>query len=874
MLLPVALVLGIQPGPAALPERVAAVVLALPSADVRRLERYLDVRPGEPLCAEAVRRTVELLFATGEFEDVVAESRSHPQGIEVTFRPLSAPRLRGIRVDGDRVKGEAEVGRIARLRPGDLLTSSRLDDAARDVALALGADGYLEAQVSAAAPRVARGAEARFTIRAGPRSRVSRLAVAAPPSVAEVLRRAGRPRPGSVFLRREARSAAEKMRKQLVQQGFWRAVVEAQEQYDPVSARVELTFEAKPGPFIRLEFEGARPPSGLRREVERLLREGAVKPDVIEEAVDRLEAHYRVRGHREARVSHHVEDVPLAQHVVYVVDAGAVAHVASVRVLGAPEAPLPVLATREAEPLQERLLEEDARRLKRALEDDGYSAAAMDIEVPDGGGLLPVVFRVRPGPRTVIASFEVQSDAAAPEGALSRDLRERASLPYRARGLAQDRADLQALYRNAGYLQAVVTPEVRFSEDRSEAHVSLGVEAGPRTTVDAIVVAGLEDTREAVVRRELLVEEEEPLGLQRVLESRRRLAALGLFESVSISELEAGAEGRPSLVVQAREGPRTTIAYGLGYAERDLLRGSAEATRRNLFGMDRSLSIFARMSFRGSRLLASYREPYLFGRRQELFATAFREEEDRESFDFIRYGGLLQASHPLSRALRLIVRYSYQHTSTFNIEVPLDEVDRQFQDSTFSGPSLSVVNDTRDDALDPRAGHFVGADVQLSMKALGGDSFMKGFLQAAAYRRLRPGVVLALAGRLGLSRTFGVGEPFRLPLPDRFFAGGDYSLRGFRIDSVDPQGGNALLLGSSEVRVDASRRFSLAAFADVGNVYPLVPDISLSDLRYSAGFGVRYRSALGPLRVDWGFKLNRRPGESPSRLHVTVGHAF
>jgi outer membrane protein insertion porin family len=327
-------------------------------------------------------------------------------------------------------------------------------------------------------------------------------------------------------------------------------------------------------------------------------------------------------------------------------------------------------------------------------------------------------------------------------------------------------------------------------------------------------------------------------------------------------------------VVEAREGPRTTVAYGLGYAERDLVRGSAEATRRNLFGMDRSLSTFARVSFRGSRLLASYREPYLFGAKQELFATAFREEEDRESFDFIRYGGLLQTSHPLAAALRLILRYSYQRTTTFNIEVPLDEVDRQFQDSTFSGPSVSLVNDTRDDALDPRAGHFVGADVELSMKALGGDSFAKGFLQAAAYRRLWPRVVLALAGRLGLSRTFGLGEPLRLPLPDRFFAGGDYSLRGFRIDSVDPQGGNALLLGSGEVRVDASRRISLAAFADVGNVYPLVADLTLSNLRYSAGFGVRYRSALGPLRVDWGFKLNRRPGESPSRIHVTVGHAF
>ena len=91
------------------------------------------------------------------------------------------------------------------------------------------------------------------------------------------------------------------------------------------------------------------------------------------------------------------------------------------------------------------------------------------------------------------------------------------------------------------------------------------------------------------------------------------------------------------------EAPRTTVAYGIGYAERDLLRGSVEVTRRNLFGMDRSLSTFARVSFRGSRFLATYREPFLFGRRQELFVTVFREEEDRAFFDFVRYGGFVQA---------------------------------------------------------------------------------------------------------------------------------------------------------------------------------------------------------------------------------------
>jgi outer membrane protein insertion porin family len=89
-----------------------------------------------------------------------------------------------------------------------------------------------------------------------------------------------------------------------------------------------------------------------------------------------------------------------------------------------------------------------------------------------------------------------------------------------------------------------------------------------------------------------------------------------------------------------------------------------------------------------------------------------------------------------------------------------------------------------------------------------------------------------------------------------------------------PTGGNALLLGGAELRYDIRRSLQLAGFLDLGNVYPEIRDLALSDLRRSAGVGVRYRTPIGPLRLDWGYVLDRRPGESPSHLHLTIGHAF
>lgn len=867
--------------------RVTAVRLEAPLQDQARLARYVEIAAGEPLRPEQVRHSVELLYATGEFEDIVVEAQAGTQGLELVLRPVPAPLLAEVRVEGEGGGTPGEVRRRAGLVRREALTPARLERAARDLALALAQDGYLEAQASAKALRLARGAAAVFTVRTGPRAHVASVRVAAPAGFpGGHLRGLAAPPPGARFLREQARRAAEKMRRRLVEEGRWRALVELRESYDPSRARVALSFEVVPGPRMYVDFRGARPAPGLRRSVEKLLRDGGARSDALDEAVERIEQDFRGRGHRDVVVAQREQPEPGDRLLlVFEIQPGPRAEVASVRLAGVSDSLPPfVLKTRAGEPLEDRELEEDARSLQRLLEELGHAEAAVDAEVPDGGGELPVLFRLRPGPRTLIKELAIEAPEPRPE-LPARELRSRPGRPYRVQDLALDRAEIVAGYRAAGYLHAEVLPELTLSDDHSEAKLTLRVSPGRQTRVNRIVVAGLERTREEVVRRELTLGPGAPLSLQQVLESQRRLGALGIFRRVTVAEIDPESAERRSLVVSAEEAPRATVAYGVGYAERELLRASAEVTRRNLAGMDRSVTAFVRASFRGSRALLSYREPYLFGRKQELFATAFREEDDRDGFDFVRYGAALQTLRPLREGLSAILRYTYQRTEVFNLEVPLDEVDRQFQDSTFSGPAFSLVRDARDDPLEPRRGHFASGDVQVSLERLGGDGFVKSFFQAAAYRRLDARTVLALGGRLGLARTLGSDTPLRLPLPDRFFAGGDYSLRGFVTDSVGPRaratdgrliptGGNALLLGNLELRRELGRRFSLAAFTDAGNVYALVSEMRLTDLRYTAGLGLRYRSALGPLRVDFGVKLNRRPGESPSHLHLTVGHAF
>jgi outer membrane protein insertion porin family len=854
---------------------VAAVHIEAPLEEAARLQRYVELRPGQPLEAEALRHLVELVHATGEYEDVQVEARDTPAGVEVALRPVPAPLLDQVRLEGDAVLSARELGRLARLRAREVIWPGRLAEAAAAVQAALVQRGYLDAHVSARAEGEGRRAAAVFAVQSGPRVRVRTVRVeGVEPRLQGLLRLQARPRAGEVFTRAAAAEGAERVRRALVRMGRWGARVEAVEERAAGSPDMELRLRLTSAGRARVEFTGAVLPEDLQRQVVRLLREGGLQADALEQGAERIEEALLALGHRQASVTRTQRREQGAEVVSYAVAPGPSALVGSVRVAADEAAGLEAqLTVLPGTPLVERELAEDVRRLQRALQEEGYAQAQVQVEVPEGGGALPVVFRVREGARVVVGSVRVDAPADAPAAADAPELRLRVGEPYRVRDLARDHNSVLSFWRDAGYPLVEVRPEVAFTDEGRQAQVVLRVSPGPRIVVDHVVISGMRRTSESVVRRELLLVEGDPLGLQKVLESQRRLAALGIFERVSISEMDPETPGRRSLLVAAQEAPLITVAYGVGYAERDRLRGSVEVTRRNLFGMDRTLSTFARVSFRGSRLLTTFREPYLLGRRQELFLTGFREEEDRDFFDFVRWGGIAQSARALWPGWSLIARYTYQQTHSFNIVNP-DEVGREFTNSTLSGPSTSLVLDTRDDALDPRRGRFLSADLQLSHEWLGGDSFVKGFVQAAAYQPLSSRAVLALSGRLGLARTFGLAESLLLPRPDRFYAGGDYSLRGFRIDAVNPLGGNALLLGSAELRVDTGRYLSLALFTDVGNVFPLVSRLDVEGLRYTAGVGLRYKSAFGPLRVDWGYKLDRRTDESASRLHVTIGHAF
>jgi outer membrane protein assembly complex protein YaeT len=891
MLVPLLLAAVASPSGGGVPVEPGEVVQAvrIDAVDPEPLERFVDVEPGLPLDPEAVRRTVELLYATGQFEDVRVEiERSEgADGVSVVVRPVPAPLLVDVRVEGDRVLRAGALRRITRLRRGEPLWASRRERAGHDAALALVERGYLEALVEVIAEPVPGGADAVFRVRSGPRVRVGSAYVVGAESFRDLaLDDLARPRRGEVYRRGRAQRAAGAMRRRLARADLWQVAVDVEETYVPGPALMGLVFQVTPGPPMDVEVRGTEVSRSLLGEIRELLREGGPGRDTLEAGAERIESHLRSLGHREASVRAVIEQRSEGESVVFDAEPGPRAEAASVEIEGADGTLLSGLQTRPGRPIEDAVLTEDVQTLARRLEERGHFEASVEADAPEGGGALPVVFLVRPGPQANVVAFAVDGPAFPPsrEEEAPQELPIRPGAPYRVRDVAASREALLSAWRRAGFLTVQVEPAIEFSADRTEVRVRLVVEPGPRTIVEKIVVSGLHRTREETVAREIDLRSGEPFSFERVLESQRQLLSLGIFERVSIRELDPSREEQRDVVVSVQEAPRTTVSWGIGYSEQDLLRGSVELTRRNLNGLGRAASIFARASFRGSRFLLNIREPWLFGRDLDSFLTAFWEEEDRTSFDYNRKGGVVQVGQNLDPRTTLIYRYLYQDTKVFNIEVPDEEIDRQFRTYTVSGPAFSVVWDTRDDPLEPRRGIFLGSDLQLSADALGGASYMKGFLQAANIRRLRSDLALVLSARLGLAATFGDSPPL-LPLPERFFAGGAFGPRGWPVDEVGPKiitpegevfptGGNALLLGGAELRYDLTRSFQIATFLDVGNVYREVGDLSIPDLRKSVGLGLRYLTPIGPIRLDYGHKIHRFPGEAAGRLHLTIGYAF
>jgi outer membrane protein assembly factor BamA len=568
-----------------------------------------------------------------------------------------------------------------------------------------------------------------------------------------------------------------------------------------------------------------------------------------------------------------------------------------------------------------------------------------------GDRRVEVALTVVEGPRTSVGTVDLMGNMVLTEAQLLMGAATTPGKPYSEVDVASDRDRIDLEYRNRGYESVVVDPRVMLADGDTRANVLFAITEGPQVIVDHVIIVGNRRTSLSTIQRELTLRSGEPLGYAARIESQQRLSALGLFRRVNITELTHEGESRRDVLVQVEEAPPTSIAYGGGLEGGTRLRptgpngtaeehfelaprGSFEITRSNLWGKNRSIDLFTRASlksrdivvtdtgvrlpqpapgsgygFNEYRVLATYREPKVFNTPGDVLLTGILDQAIRSSFNFRTREVRAEVGGHLTPRSSIAGRYSFQHTKLFDQRFTPDEeplIDRVFPQVRLSKFSNSLIRDTRDDLLDPSRGLFLALNSDVTARAIGSEvGFVKTFGQAFQYYRLpvRRRIILATAERIGVAHGFprtvttvddsgaAVTQTVQdLPASERFFAGGDTTVRGFSLDrlgtaeTVDPQtgfpkGGNGEVVLNAELRIDLLKGFAAVTFLDAGNIFPNASDLSVTDLRPAGGFGMHYRSPIGPIRVELGFNLSPRelvPGvlERRTVLHISLGQAF
>ena len=592
------------------------------------LRSLVETEVGRPLSLVGVRDSIVQLLGLGRFEDVQVDASIDGDGVALTFRLVPLRAITGVGFRGDlglssgrlkravedRFSGPPPIGRAA---------------AAADVLLELYAGyGYMRARVAPSVRTEDRETRMVFEVQAGPRAPVGAIEIEGHPRLteAQLLDRLD-VRRGEYYDRARLEERLADYVADLRARGFYEAAASHAVTLDRDGAALELQLNVEAGPFVTVRFEGDPIPLEQQREFVPVAREGSVDEDLLEDSDRRIARYLHEQGYWKAEVSHRRSPRDDRLEVVFTVRRGAQYRVSEVEIAGArrvSEAELrPLARLQPGQPFVESRLDADVAAIERYYTSLGYAQVAVRTEVaetPAGAAGSPAALvtpriAITEGPRTVIAAVRIEGRDAVPQSDVRAAIGSREGDPYVVAQAIADRNALARLYLNRGYQDATVQVDREFSEDSTSVDLIFVLSEGQQLVVDHVIVVGNTRTSTDTILRELPLGPGDPIGLESLIEAQRRLAALGLFRRVNVSQIGHGADGRSDLLVSVEEAPATTVGYGGGVeAVRRLKsgagggpaeefidvspRGFFEVGRRNLWGKNRSVNFFARVSVR------------------------------------------------------------------------------------------------------------------------------------------------------------------------------------------------------------------------------------------------------------------------------------
>src|SRR6266478_5396894 len=644
----------------------------------------------------------------------------------------------------------------------------------------------------------------------------------------------------------------------------------------------------------------------LRKEIKLRLNQ-TVNEQQLEEARQKIIEVYQGRGFNDVSVQFRVDPIDEKRgtaRVVFTVNEGVKGAVSKIHFEGNAHFSERVLRkqmkTRGRTPiyfmdksgrLDEVQLEQDLDKLREFYQDHGY----IDVEIKEARrertekGPMIITIVIAEGPQYHVRKLTVSGYQVAKEDRIRALLKMKEGSVYSPKQLRDDAKAVADAYGSGGYVDLVILPE---GEPAGPAQIDVGynIEEGNRSFVNRVNIQGNTRTKDKVIRREVLVAPGDVFNTVRVDITKKRLENLGYFAKVETYPEDTDIPGRKDLTILVQEKRTGSLSFGGGYSTVDALVGFAELTQGNF-------DLFNWPSFTGGgqkfRLRIQYgtqrrdfiltlTEPYFLDRRLALTGQLFYTEANYLSalYDQRNYGFMTELRKPINAYVYATLGYMLQDIDIFNVAGSAPDF-IQSQKGSFVESKIfsSVVFDSRDNPLLSHKGQRITLSPFISGGFLGGDTQVYALdLEGSQYFHLPKDLILLINGEIATVNQWGNGT--EVPIFERLFLGGSNNLRGFPFREVGPQQNGEPIGGQSMARATVELTFPIiekargAVFYDTGFVNSSEWSFGFNHIASDIGVGIRLDLPIGPLRLDYGYPLQRDGYNGGGHFNFNVGYQF
>ena len=682
---------------------------------------------------------------------------------------------------------------------------------------------------------------------------------------------------------------------------------------------VKIDVDASPG-GLKITFIVEEKPiiKELSIEGNRKLREKAIKKqmklkldDILDESqlvqdVEAIKGLYREKGYTQSQVNYRVNiDEEMGHAVVVItVDEGKRIRIKDIRFEGNTvfkDSKLrKVMKTKRkwffgGGAFDEDKFDDDKLRILDIYQSKGYIDAKIeDIQIsysPSGEDMFFLI-KIGEGSTYLVGKVVIQGNHVFPTEELLGQVNLVKGEIFIPGNLRRSASAIRDYYMSRGYVDASVRPEIVFNEQTNALDVMFSLIENELSYVEEIKIEGNTKTKDIVIRRELAVRPGEIFNGVKVRRSQERLLNLGYFESIYMEIEPTEASDKKNLIVKVEETKTGELGFGAGFSSIDKFIGFIEVTQKNFdwanfpsfSGDGQKLRVRAQFGTKRQDYILSWTEPWLFDRPMSFGFDVYRRNRNflSDVYDEVRTGGDLRFGKRLREFIRADLVYRFERVTIEDVEdTASDLIKAEEGTNDVSSIELGLTRDTRNHPLSATKGMRNRIAAEMAGGILGFDrDFHKLSTRNSLYIPLPLDLVLRLSLQAGIVDSFGDTE--EVPLFERFFLGGGNTVRGFDFREVGPKdengeplGGKSMIAGTAEVTFPIWSVLRGAVFYDTGNVYEEYADVDLSDLRAGVGVGLRINLPIGPIRIDYGWPIDRDEfTDSDGRFDFNIGYSF